>query len=248
MARDFNGSTDYLYNASSPITAMPLTLACWVCPDSLTVDGYPIGIYNSGANGFYGINIGGAQTGDPVQAHHQTDTGGNARASTSTGYSTGVWQHVAAVFASSTSRAAYLNGTNKGTNTTSTGTTTVSRISVGARYLSSVSQYFDGKVAMPCWWNVALSDDEIAQLATGVHPYTVRPDAIVAFVRIDGSSPEPDEWGGYSMTVGGTPASYEDPPINYPTLGGIIVPAAVAPTVGKPALFHAHYMSQGMRP
>jgi hypothetical protein len=58
-------------------------------------------------------------------------------------------------------------------------------------------------------WNVALSDQEVASLAGGVHPTRMRPGALVAYWPLWGDeSPAPDLHliGGtrYPMTLSGT--------------------------------------------
>jgi hypothetical protein len=76
----------------------------------------------------------------------------------------------------------------------------------------------NGRIAEAGIWNVALSDREVAALASGVHPARMRPDALVAYWPLWGDdSPELD-WhpsGGtrYPMTLTGTPTKANHAPI-----------------------------------
>ncbi|MFS2087150.1 LamG-like jellyroll fold domain-containing protein, partial [Stenotrophomonas geniculata] len=78
----------------------------------------------------------------------------------------GTWNHALAVFASSTSRAAYLNGASKGTNVQSSSPTGVNRTTTSMVYVSAASSlFFPGDLAEVAMWNVALTDADAAILA-----------------------------------------------------------------------------------
>ena len=131
-------------------------------------------------------------------------------ATTTAADSTGVWHHACAVFASSTSRSIYLDGTNKITNTTSI--TPSSGSITGTRIGDSDADCFDGDLAEVAIWNAALSDAEVASLfvsnGVGVYPTDVKVANLVAYWPVLGSSsPEPDDVGSNDLTLFNSPAS-----------------------------------------
>jgi hypothetical protein len=64
-----------------------------------------------------------------------------------------------------------------------------------------------GRVAEGVIYGVALSDAEVAQLATGVSPLLVRPGDILNYYPLIGrASPEIDLVGGNNLTVTGAAA------------------------------------------
>lgn len=140
--------------------------------------------------------------------------------STAAGTSTGTWYLATGVWTSSTSRAAFYNGGSKGTNATAIVPTGLNQISVGARNRNAtLDQYLDGLIAYPTVWNIALSDAEVAQLATNA-PWLVRPDATIDYWKLANASPEPDSGtpGGIPLTIFNAAAySASEPTVN---LGG----------------------------
>ncbi len=183
MAYDFNGSSQYLSLASPVATAAPLTMACFFNADSLTATGMLISMYSSGGGALTGFHLAcaGAAAGDPIRAA-VGNLGTFGTASTSAGYSTGVWQHAAGVFSASNSRTVYLDAGSSGSDTTSITPGTLNNTVVGARVASgSLSNVFDGRIAEPAIWNAALTADEVAALAKGVSPAKIRPESLVFY-------------------------------------------------------------------
>lgn len=112
---------------------------------------------------------------------HKEGTGQQFVDST-TSITTGAWHHCAGVFASTTSRSVHLDGVNENSGTTSVGDlASVNSTAVGILRRSTLSLPMDGKVAWPAIWNAALTDEEIASLARGAHPITVRPHSLIWF-------------------------------------------------------------------
>ncbi len=214
MARSFNGSTDVAYG-SPPLTARPLTFACWFNPANVTTAMDLMAITQTGStNDGYRLSLRGDLAGDFLIAGARAG-GTQANATTSTGYTASTWHHGCAVFGSTTSRAAYLDGGSKGANATSISTSTsLSRVSIGGYSSTSLVNPTNGSIAVPCVWNVALSDAEVASLASGLHPSLVQPSAIVALWPLAGASPEPDTIGGFDLTLTGT-THVADPPLSY---------------------------------
>ena len=177
MARDFTGTADYLELGSAPVTAMPLSMACWFNADNQTTSTVPLSICTGGGVGRFQLTVAGAVAGDPLQATAFGDAGGNNSAVTSTGYTAGVWTHGLAIFTSQTSRRIYINGGSSAQATTSiTAPAAVDRVVVGARYSTIVGALFPGLIAEAAIWNIAFTGAEASLLAAGVSPMHVRPE------------------------------------------------------------------------
>lgn len=210
MARNFNGVNGYLEYGSAPVTAPPMTLACWAfCSALPTATKFLISLSlgtGGGSNSSFGLMIRGGVAGKPIGAFSD-NAATSATASSSAGPSANMWFHAAAVIAGTASRAAYLGGTNKGTDATSiTNPAGIDTTNIGVIYFTGGKQdFFAGLIAEATLWNAALVDEEIAALATGVRPHKVRPGNLVGYWPLFGlASPEPDLSGlGQSMTLGG---------------------------------------------
>jgi hypothetical protein len=195
MAYDFNGTTDYVEAASAVVTTAPVTLAGWFNSDSATANQTIVSITNAAGQERFVLQAAGAVTGDPVRA---STVAGNISsfADSATGYSANTWHHAAGVFASSTSRIAYIDGVAGTTETTSRtpGTMNATRIGVTVGG-GSRTGYMNGRLAEIAIWNVALNADEIAALAKGYRPSLIRPASLRLYV------PLVREVGDYSRAV-----------------------------------------------
>lgn len=170
---------DYLENTSPLAKAVPLTFACWVNPDAgLTGDGY-MSTGKSGPNQqFFSLHAIGAGN---VVAQTSSSLGSGA-STTSGSVSRGEWNHAAAVFASSASRIAYLNGIAATENTTNITPVGIDLLRI-ASHASSLSIFFpfDGLLAECAIWDVALTPEEIVQLALGFAPTSIRLASLVSY-------------------------------------------------------------------
>lgn len=220
MARDFDGTNQRLSSDTPALTAVPITMACWFNADDATkLQGLMClsELGTSPATGdFFGLDLRGDVAGDPVRAtSYSGSAGGNDYASTSSGYSTGTWQHAAAVFATTTSRAAYLNGGSKGTDTASNTPSAgaLERTVIAARISTSSDYYhFNGRIAEAAIWNVALTDAEILLLSLGYSPMFVRPASLVAYWPLMGrTSPEQNMVGVNVLTLQNAPTVASHP-------------------------------------
>ena len=195
MAYDFvAASSQYLLTSSAPVTDTPLTMAAIGKPNANNVNYIPISlsassdshrravVYSSSAN----VN---------AQA-----TGTFSGTSTSTNsYSAGVYSSVAGVFASITSRTAYLSGVKGTENTTNNSSfTAANEISIGARRLTTFGVFMDGQIAEAAVWSVALTDAEVASLAKGFKPTRIRPQSLVFYAPLIRNLQ--DTRGGLSIT------------------------------------------------
>lgn len=212
MAYDLNGSTDY-FNIGSAVASMPLTMACWFNPDNVTDSKILMSLSTEAATQRHQLVNAGALAGDPIQAG-SVGASASGSANTTSGYSAGVWSHACGVFASATSRTAYLNGGNAGTDTTNTGTVSPNRTTIGARWLSGViSLPFGGLIAEAAIWSVALSAADVAALAKGISPLKVLPQSLVLYCPLIRNVQ--DVRGGVTITTGGSPTVAVHPRIYY---------------------------------
>jgi len=247
MARDFNGSTDHLRRGTVPVSGLPLTIACIANLDNITAQHYLVSFGDTAGNTNYLALIAkGDVAGDPIRAAYVTG-GSPVQADTSTGYSLGTDHHVCAVFESTTSRSVYIDGGSKGTDTTSKDYPSgIDAMAVGRLERSSPAAYTNGRVSHVAIWNVALTDGEVAALAAGASPLTVRAQSLVAFWPIIGNnSPEIDIVGGYDLTVSGA-TKFAHPRIYQPIAQILQFPPTAAAPAATIPIFVNHYRNQGI--
>ena len=186
MALTFTrASSKYLRIASAAITGAPLTMACWFYPTDFTNFQILMSINNSSSafNNFR-FDYRGDSGGNPVAAT-AWDIGGASGGTSSAGASgASAWYHAAAVYASSTSRTAYFNGGNTGTDTASRTPSGLNDTEIGSyRFGSGAPEtFFDGYQAEIAMWSAALDAGEIAALAKGFSPLLIRPQSLVYYI------------------------------------------------------------------
>lgn len=242
MARQFVvASTQKLIASSAAVSSVPLTIATWVLPADTTTNNTVAGVWDNGsddADAFY-LSFAGAVGGDPVQAV-VASAGSFTAASTTAGFSSGVWAHGCAVFASSTDRRVYLNGGSKGTDAASLTPTGLSRTTIGFFQENTSALFYSNiTVAEMAIWNVALTDAEVLVLAGGFCPLFVRPQSIVAYCPLlgrGGSASNEEDWvGTFAMTQTNSPAFASHPNrIIYPRRkSGLVIPNSVAAGIAQ---------------
>jgi hypothetical protein len=208
VARNFVAASAQYLSGAAPLTATPLTIAGWFNPNTSAGAICCLG-NNSAINEFLLY----ANAGSLYIYTKDNGGAGNVSVQASSSYSTGVWSHAAAVWASATSRSIYLNGGSKA----STGVTSVTPTGVNALFIGgqinggSLANQFDGLIAEIGIWNVALNDAEVAVLALGISPLLIRPEALVFYAPVSGGSPEPDFVSRKNLTLVGTPAVVAHP-------------------------------------
>lgn len=227
MARGVFSTANYFRITSGIITSTPLTIAAWVKPSAFSANQYIAGIvYSSAASGtaqdgwYLEINA----TDGKVNAIVGNGTGINL-ATSGSGATSGAWNHMAAKFTSSTSRHSYLNGT-KSTESTNSNTPSATpdktAIGVFVRENGSLAQAAAScHIAEVGFWNVALSDEEIAALAKGVSPLLIRLNNLVGYyplIRGDSSGDEPNpKNAAYKMVEQGTVSVQPHSPVFMPS-------------------------------
>jgi hypothetical protein len=151
----FDGTSSYIELPSAVVSAVPLTIVAWFNPDNETATLAIASI--GGATARFALIADGATLNDPIQAQ-SVNTSGTTQSATQTDFAPTTWQHAAAVFASTTSRTAYLNGSAGTANTSSNSPSGMTKTTIGSRYSGSSRQtFFAGKLAHVAIWNIALS-------------------------------------------------------------------------------------------
>lgn len=219
-AHDFDGSTGYASGAAAEVTAPALTLACWVKSDSDTAAqiALAVGDFNITPPNSLRLQLRGPSAGDPISAV-SVAAGTQVQADTSSGYTTSTWHSVVAVFGSTTSRDAYRDGGNKGSDTASSSPSGIDSTQIGAITTTAsmtTATFFDGRIAECGVWNVALTDDEVASLAKGFAPPCIRRASLIAYypmVRDTISLKDLFSATANHLTLAGTTAVADHPPI-----------------------------------
>lgn len=184
MARVFaSASSQYLSRTSAVVASTTCTISLWFRTSGTgTMGGCGMYLPSAGADRWQTLQFG-------SQSVLARSYNGTTSVTASSGtYSTVAWNHGAAVFASATSRIAYVDAVAGAENTTNVNVTGLTHTDIGRINWASGSQfYFDGRMAFVAIWTAALSADEIASLGQklngvpcGVHPTRIRPESLVA--------------------------------------------------------------------
>ena len=215
MARNFDGTTQYLEStATPPAVGPPLSVAAWFNPSS-TGSIEIIGGVSRATGTTQSLSLGLSPAG---LVGAQSQSGGTSRtALSSAAAAVSAWNHGLAVFSANNSRSVYLNGGSKGTNTQNNSPAGVNRTNIGARYLNAaVASFFPGDIAEVAMWNVALTDADALILSKGIPPYLVKGESLVCYWPLLGRySPEISLLGGFDLTLANAPAVAVHPPMRY---------------------------------
>lgn len=201
MARYFNGSSGHLRGTTSPVSGVPLTIAGWVNLSSLAAEQIVAGVWYPAVawNGHY-IRV---LTSGAVQAE-TAENNTFAVAQTSVSLGVGAWHHVAGVWASATDRKIYLDGAAVGSNTTNkTPAAALTHILFGAAEATANtwSNWTDGSLAEFAVWNVALSAEEVASLASSISATQVRPEGLQAYWPLFSQNTAESTVGGLASAI-----------------------------------------------
>jgi hypothetical protein len=184
MAYDFNGTNQYLSVVSAPATAVPLTLACWFFPDTITANYNLFQINDGSESNRFGLAALGGLAGDPIRVFVQSSSS-SSQSDTTTGFSSGIWQHACGVFSANNSRTVYLNAANPATSTTTTTPSGLNKVEIAFRTAAGTPGLFlDGRLAEVGIWNAALTSAEVASLAKGMTCDKIRPQSLVFYAPL----------------------------------------------------------------
>jgi len=226
MARSFNGSSQYFNTSTSPVSALPLTVACWFRSASDSAVQVLLALGNGSGTERVFLTASGNAAGDPVSFQSITTAGTAGAAVSLTGYSINTWHHIAGVTAAVDSRYVYLDGVQSPHNTQDRNASpaTWDHVDVASNFFSSSRiRYLDGQIAEVAIWNAALTSGEISSLAAGYAPPFIRPQNLVCYWPMHGragAAGNEDPWyGTLPLLQAASPSLADHPRIIYPGRG-----------------------------
>jgi hypothetical protein len=234
MARQFaSASSQYFINTAAIKAGAPLSMACWFYPDTVAAAMTMLSIGTTAAQqSQFRLTVRGDQGGDPVGAECG-NSGGTFTGSYASGGVAGSWQHAAGVWASTSSRTAYRNGSAATTDTVGMTPSGLDRTTIGARAANAgIGLFWNGRIAEAAIWNEALSPHDINALAAGYCPLLIRPTALIGYWPLHSRGVDEEDWGSsaFLMTNTNSVTSGEHPPrIIYPSRRRLILPSGVVP-------------------
>jgi hypothetical protein len=188
MAYDFTtASSQYLSTTSAPVTAAPLTMACWFRVASATSQSILLNLGNpaaaNGSAGGYRLVVP-SSTANLRASQVVTGTASQFADTASNTVVANTWMHGAGVFVTNSSRAVYLSNATAVTNTGTQLTPFTNNFSIGTALNAGTPPYMTGQIAEVGIWNVALTAAEIASLAKGMTCDKVRPQSLVFYAPL----------------------------------------------------------------
>lgn len=233
MACEFDG-TNWLRRAQAVITTVPYTMACWFRDHQNTTADVLIAFANSGSGNNLSLKARGNAVGDPVGL--RILGAGGINIVTTTGFTVNQWHHACALSAATNSHAVYIDGGSKGTSVVNVVPDAgMDRTAIGVGEAAATFGPLDGEVAEAAVWDAALTDAEVAVLATGIRPIMVRPQSIVAYWPLVRNQAY-DLVNGYVMTAVGGPTVSAHAPVIYGATPGLFGEGDAGPTNLYPGL------------
>ena len=158
-----DGSSEYLTNGNAAVITYPITMACWVNTNDLSVNQSLIIIADTAtSNNFHQLYI--EQGLDMLRVRSDDATATIAFATTTTAMSINTWHHACGVFTSSTNRAVFLDGGGKGTDALDVTPVGLDSTTIAVRRTNFNQWYLSGMIAESRIYNRALSDAEVYAL------------------------------------------------------------------------------------
>src|SRR3990167_6476423 len=218
MARNLNGTSDFLKNTSFSVVAA----------DDITVFFWNFAL-TPAQNSFFFV-IGGSADDDRLLClapwsnetlywDYGNATAGDGRLSTSYGAYMNKWTAVGLGAASTPIMKIYLDGAQVATQNSRGTPTTVTPLRIGT--FNETSEFHKGRLAEFTIWNAFLDAAEHAALGKGISPLLIRPGSLLFHAPLIGlASPEIERIGSFNLTLTGT-TQFAHPKIIYPHRRGI---------------------------
>ena len=215
MARSGWLNTVYVSKPVPLVTAPPLTMACFFNPSLFSgSDNIPMCVGGTADANMLDLQV-------PIAVKQAWAESGAAStyshsAETQTAMVVGTWYHIAAVFASNTSRLVYRNGVAGTLDTTSIAITpaNLTQTFVG-KSPSSGNNASHGSIAWAGFWNIDLSASDIMSLSQGRSPKRVRPGNIIGCPLMTGAVIAEVDPVSLVWTIAGAITETANPPIYF---------------------------------
>ena len=215
MARLFDDAqSEYLERDEAPVTAVPLTMACWFYTDEM--ENYQALMFigdKAAENNFFTLRLSDDHAGNIVEFDRRS-AAARTQAQTTAGFNINTWHHACAVASATDSAAVFLDGGNKGTEVTDITPVGLDRVSIARYGDDSPGTYMSGRIAEAAIWNVALTDAEVAGLGDRVSPLFIRPQNLVAYWPLIRDE-DRDPVGGFDLTAFNAPSIAAHAPMYY---------------------------------
>lgn len=223
MSRYFDRVTEQYLQLDSPVlTGVPITMACWVYNTAFSDNEVIMNLVDKSSTkkGFmfymrFGTGVLRAVTESDADSEY---------AEASQAPSVDTWHHVCAVYAAVDDRRCYLDGGNKGTESTSITPSGIDRTAIGQVGDSTPGRYLESRVAEAAIWNRALTDAEVLMLSKAYSPSFV-PQSLVAYWPLVRDA-DTDIVGGFNLTAFNAPTVANHPRIIYPARISLFPPVA----------------------
>ncbi|MEQ8211965.1 MAG: LamG domain-containing protein [Lacipirellulaceae bacterium] len=216
--------------ASASFTALvdyPFTIAGWFRVSGDNVITPLVSLENTTAGVYYDIFYAGQSSDRPIA---RTRSGGSSLAIAGAAMNPDQWHHVVGVFASANSRAVYLDGGNKGTNSSSHSFTAPTELVIGNYFHAGATDVAEAMI-----FDAALSDEEVAALASGLPVWSL-PVArnLTAYYEFLSETRRPGL--GPELSTSGTPTFVDHPKLLRAGSSGVaLAPARQRGPFFKPA-------------
>ena len=221
-------------------------MAAWARPKA-TSSGVIIGMGDSGELGTAGLislwDSTDTAAGQPVEKSSGGSDSNTAFATTT--YTADTWNHFAVVHDSNGGVSAYLNGGNKGTDTTNTLVPfTVNRAIIGGRKSGAINvdQQVEASIAWAAVWDTDLTDAEVAMLGAGAHPILIRPSNLVLCLDlVDAPVNLIDRISSATWERSNTISREPSPPIFMPSAQILQFPPGIGAPAGSYTIYDNYY-------
>jgi hypothetical protein len=180
MARTLNGSTDKIATSSYTVASGAMTMAAWVMP--ITTGSQFNFIMNQNNAGLQYFQFGIHNT-HKIDFFNSVNAGSGA--SGATVITNNVWHHIAATYDPGGGSKVYLDGVLDGS-TAAVGSLQSITAILTVGYTNTPGQELNATLADCSQWSVGLTAIEIAALAKGTRPYSIRGAALTLWLSLDG--------------------------------------------------------------
>ena len=225
MARSFNGTTDFI-TTSFLATTTPVSIHCWIYLLGAGLNQSMYGVKNDVVNGGLQFRVSNTNNLQLLVSNVAVLVSGG----TALTNNPGPWYATAGSYDGTTAKV-FLNGIQDGSaaasNSLAAAGDTLAYIGCASAGGGAASQFIHGSMADLAIWSAVLSPVEIASLAAGVRPSSVRPGSLVAWWPLDGyQAPAIDLSRGKSLgTLSGSILAIGPPQFSAaPIFPGIAMP------------------------